>query len=137
MLVDPEGKDIWIGDIIYSANMSSDNDDYDDFSKKVINALNEIYQTAEGKLMLDDLISKDINASIFDGFETENFLGPASDNSYYNIETNTPGTGEGFDCDIYWNSAQSGGQRCVNCVDYNTTLDLADEIAHAFDAVNG
>ena len=32
MLVDPEGKDIWIGDIIYSANMSSDNDDYDDFS---------------------------------------------------------------------------------------------------------
>ncbi len=136
-LVDPDGRDIWIGDILYSANMSSEDEDYDDFSKMAINALNEIYQTAEGKLMLDDLISKDIYVSISYGGVTENYLDPADDDSYYNIETNTPGTGEGFNCDIYWNSTQSGGQRCVNGVDYNTTLDLADEIAHAFDAVNG
>ncbi len=136
-LVDPDGEDIWIGDILYSANMSSDGDGYDDFSKKAIDALNEIYSTAEGKLMLDDLISKDINVSIYFGFETENYLSPAPDNSYYNIETNTPGTGESFDCDIYWNSTHSDGQHCVNGIDYNTTLDLADEIAHAFDAVNG
>jgi hypothetical protein len=56
--VDPDGMDIWIGDILYSANMSSEDENYDDFSKMAINALNEIYQTAEGKLMLDDLISK-------------------------------------------------------------------------------
>lgn len=135
--VDPDGMDIWIGLILYSANMSSEDEDYDDFSKMAINALNEIYQTAEGKLMLDDLISKDIYVSVSYGYETEIFLDPAQDNSYYNIETNTPGTGEGFDCYIYWNSTHSGGQRCVNGVDYNTTLDLADEIAHAFDAVNG
>ena len=134
-LVDPDGREIWIGDILYSANMSSDG--YDDFSKKAISALNELYKTAEGKLMLDDLITKDISVFIYSGYETENFLSEAPSESYFNLETNAPGTGEGFVCDISWNATHSGGQQCVNGIDRNTTLDLADELAHAFDAVNG
>ena len=134
-LVDPDGRDLWIGEILYSAKMSSNG--YDDFTKKAIDALNELYATAEGQLMLDALISKDIVVNISPGYETENYLNEAPDDSYFNIETNMPGTGEGFLCDISWNSIQSNGQQCVEGIDKNTTLDLADEIAHAYDAVNG
>lgn len=136
-LIDPDGRDIWIGDILYSANMSSEG--YDDFSKRAIIALNEIYQTDEGRLMLDFLISSDMFVNINSGYTTESFVNctPENMDAFFDIENNKPGTGKVDNFDIDWNSINSGGQYCINGIDKNTMLDLADELAHAYDVGNG
>lgn len=140
-LVDPDGMDIWIingaESFQYTAGMSSDG--YEGFSKQAITSLNEIYQTDEGKLMLDFLVDADIIVEISYAHLTENYLSQlkGGPDAYFNVETNMPGTGLGLFCDIKWNSIESVGQQCVNGIDRNPTLDLADEIAHAYDAGNG
>jgi RHS repeat-associated protein len=140
-LIDPDGMDIWIingaNSFQYTVGMSPDG--YEGFSKQAITSLNEIYQTDEGKLMLDFLVDADIVVEISYAYVTENYLSQlnGSPDAFFNVETKMPGTGLGFSCDIKWNSAESGGQMCVNGMDKNITLDLADEIAHAYDAGNG
>ncbi len=134
-LVDPDGGKIKIsGNIIYSPNMKSDG--CDDFDKTAIDALNHLYSSEEGALMINKLCEYDGDIGIYEDFYT-NYQVNGPETSFYNENEGKPGTGIFSEITINWNIENPESVPTLNGMQANATYNLLDEICHAYDLCTG
>ena len=134
-LVDPDGKKIKIsGNITYVPNMSSENNK--DFDRSVINALNYIYTSEEGALMINKLCETEGDIDIYEDFNTY-YQAEGLKSAYYNETEGKPGTGLFSEITINWNIRDPESIPTLDGMQSNATYNLLDEICHAYDLCTG
>ena len=131
-LVDPDGKDVWLpGGDLYSPNMKTEGYNHED--AVTIQALNEIYKSEEGKLMIDEICNSNISVGITmtNGETKYKVDGPKE--AFFNPNTNKKGTGKDIIMEIFWNYQNPETLPTLNGMEANATFNLLDEICHAYD----
>ena len=134
-LVDPDGDKILIsGYIYYTPGMSSA--DYTGFERQTIDALNLIYSTKEGFIMISLLYEHNNEVDINPGTSTE-FTVDAPESFFYDTKNHKQGSGVGYDVSVSWNADEPEKVCTLNGMCANATYNLLDEICHAYDLFTG